>query len=100
MALQVTILKHKSNRYELLACVILTEYQNSNLSLSIFPDHFKSRLGEIPRMSTGTADMFYKGILSEDQKLVEVWHQNSIGDPDRKIATITDNGVNHNPFNF
>lgn len=100
MALQVTILKHKSQYYELNACVIIKEYNNTNLSLQAFPDHFKKRLGEIKKRSVGTADMFYKGVLSEDNKNVTVWHLNSIGDPDRKIATITDNGINHNPFNF
>ena len=100
MSLQVKIIKRKSQYYELHACQILKEYQSANLSLSALPDHFKTRLGEIPRKSVGTADMFYKGILSKDNKTIEIWHLNSIGDPDRKIAEVTDDGVEHNPFNF
>ena len=100
MSLQVTILKHKSQYYELHACVILKSYQNSNLSLPFLPDHFKRELGTIKRKSTGTADMFYKAVLSEDAKCIEVWHLNSIGTPDRKIAEITDDGKQVPCFNF
>jgi hypothetical protein len=100
MSLQITILKHKSKYYELSVCIILKEYQNSNISLFSLPDRFKEDLAEIPKKSTGTADMFYKAILSDDFRKCEIWHLTSIGDHDRKIAEITDDGKISNPFNF
>ena len=100
MALKIEILKRNSKHYELEACRILREYEGSNLPLYSFPDAFDKRLKELPRKSVGTADMYYKIILAEDMKSGVMWHLSSIGEPDRKIAVITDDGKNNNPFNF
>lgn len=100
MSLEVTILNKRQKYYELQACYIAKEYEDTNVSLYEFPERFKADLGRVPKKSTGTADQFYRAYLSEDYNKIEIWHLNSIGDKDRKIAEVIDNGVVKNHFNF
>ncbi|UWY28825.1 hypothetical protein N4T20_02620 [Flavobacterium sp. TR2] len=100
MSLKIEIKSRRSKSYELQVLQKLRDFENSNISLHSFPDMFKSRIGEIPRASVGTADMFYRATLSEDYKKVDVWHLNIQGDQDRLLAVVTDDGKEYNPFNF
>lgn len=100
MALQIEIKSKRSKSYELQVIGKLREFENSNLSLYSLPDMFKARIGEIKKLSVGTADLFYKAFISNDQKKVEIWHLDSKGDSDRLIAIVTDDGKINNPFNF
>lgn len=100
MALQIEKISKRSKHYELNVFVKLSEFENSNLSLHSFPSMFMDRISEIPRKSVGFANTFYKAILSDDYKKVEIWHLDCNGDPDRLIAIVTDNGKENNPFNF
>lgn len=100
MALKIEINSKRSKSYELQVIFKLREFENTNLSLYSLPGMFKDRIGEIKKASVGTADMFYKANISDDQKKVEIWHLNSQGHADRLLATVTDDGKINNPFNF
>jgi hypothetical protein len=100
MALQIEFKSKRNKHYELHVCVKLREFENGNLSLHSFPSMFMERISEIPRASVGFADSFYKALISEDYKKVEIWHLNSNSDPDRLLAIVTDDGKENNPFNF
>ncbi|BFM42694.1 hypothetical protein CFS9_13350 [Flavobacterium sp. CFS9] len=100
MSLQIEIKSKRNKYYETSVILKLREFENSNRSLCSFPETFKDSLKVIPRKSVGRAEDFYRAVLSEDQKKVEIWHLTVKGDTDRLLAVVTDNGKQFNPFNF
>jgi hypothetical protein len=101
MSLQIEIKSYKSKYYESSVVQKLRDsFENSNLSLLYCAESFRDKLKDIPRKSVGLAEDFYRAVLSEDQKKVEIWHLTSQGDTDRLVAVVTDNGKEFNPFNF
>lgn len=100
MALKIEIKNRKDNSYELQAVAELKLLQNANVHLMSLPELIKLNLSTLPRQSVLSPGDCYKAIFDAENKKVDFYHLNSIGEPDRLVATITDDGIQHNPFNF
>jgi hypothetical protein len=96
MALIIGTHTVRSRKYELQVWEILRQWRNSEADLNIFANNFWREIEAMKRLSVGKPSDFYKllkhpiGVREWEQPTsVELWHKDSLGDLDRKVATIT-----------
>lgn len=92
--------KTVSKRYEMEVLSIISQYVGLNCDhgLSVILSNLRHDIEKIPRMSVGSAINFYSLEIVEDK--IEIWHLDSLGNKDRLVCHIYDDGVKNKKFNF
>lgn len=99
MSLQVTILKHKNTKNEIICCNVAQEYQDVNLPLENFPDAFKKRMREQRLLNHVRMEDCYIAVPSEvEENVVEIHHTDVNGFSDRVIARVVEDGIRKEEF--
>ncbi len=89
----------RNNTCELRMKSIVSQLVHICTSFESFENSFYEDLNALPRVNCSHCSDWYKLQMHKDK--VEVWHKNVLGDMDRLVIVITDDGIKKNdPFNF
>lgn len=81
--------KIRTSLYELKVLAMMSQLKHYCSCLESFERCFNEDLQKMPRMSVGSPADFYRIKPAKNNTQLNVWHYNTLGEPDRLVAIIT-----------